>query len=81
MTATSRIHPVSIDTRNRIVWKSSNCSLARMTAIFSTDIRPAAARNQISSIGFEIAKQANQSKVSCTEVLVVAASLNLEGNE
>ena len=36
---------------------------------------------QISSMGFEIAKQANQSKVSCIEVLVVAASLNLEGNE
>ena len=49
--------------------------------MFANDIDNAAPKNQISSIGFEIAKQANHNSESCTVVRVVAVSPNDEGNE
>ena len=79
--ANRRTHPVSIDTRNRIVWKSANFSRSSITAMFTIAIIPAAPRNQISSMGLEIAKHANHTRVSCTDVLVVVSSENREGNE
>ena len=81
MMAPKSTHPVSIETLKKVVWKSSNLVLASITNIFDNDIIPAAARNQISSIGSEIAKQANQSNVNWTEVLVVVFSPNFDGNE
>ena len=81
MIAAKRIQPVNMDTRNRVVWKSFNLSLDSNTIMFRINIRNTAARNQISSVGSDMAKHANQSNVSCMEVLVVALSPNLEGNE